>query len=413
MDNFKRLIAAILMVAFAPFALAGTVEVVPMAAGQASRINHTLSYPVTYAASGAGFESPAGYQNTVNGRTSFYQKAVTFTKADLGKAGKGLLKNVGIQAAFYAVILGIGYSLDSITGDIYADAGKPGVVAVANVSYSLSSGSCGASTPSGTLQCWKNLQPAQEGYPASEWQRTKPRARVLRADGNVNYYKYDTYNPLCACYVENGLQIYAVGNIAPQLNYNIGDELATAPTVATDLQVGEAAINAPHTWPEYMNTPGTNAVPLHPPVVAKIPEVRAQWYADNNITPAPVTPEPVVADPVAVSISAPDATPVPLFCTWASTLCAWLNWTKEEPSLPPVVDAPLPVAPIVQQSYISGFGGGVCPAPVPVSFSYKGDSYGFDISYGPACTFANMIWYVNIAAASILAAFILAGLRSA
>lgn len=404
MDNYKRLIAAMFM-CLCTTAYAGTVEVVPMAAGQASRINHTLSYPVTYAASGAGFEAPAGYQNTVNGRTSFYQKAVNFTKADLGKAGKGLVKNIGIQAAFYAVILGIGYTIDSITGDIYADPGSPGANTTGKTLSNNYAYTCPQTTIRAHADCVMGIIRGGTANPVSY-------ASYSNYRSGTNNWTYRYAVTYVSGFVDiNGFYVI-VSNYTPT-NTTVGAELSKNATIATDEQVGEAVLNAPHTWPDYMNTPGTNAVPLHPPVVAKIPEVRAQWYADNNITPAPVTPEPVVADPVAVSISAPDATPVPLFCTWASTLCAWLNWTKEEPSLPPVVDAPLPVAPIAQQTYISGFGGGVCPAPVPVSFSFMGDSVGFDISYGPACTFANMIWYINIAAASILAAFILAGLRSA
>lgn len=97
----------------------------------------------------------------------------------------------------------------------------------------------------------------------------------------------------------------------------------------------------------------------------------------------------------------------PGFCDWATVVCDWIEWTKEEPEdLEPEV---IPVDQIdlnsFKKDYHSGLGGGSCPAAK--SFSFGGQSFSY--SFEPACTAASYIRPLLIAAAGVIASLIIAG----
>lgn len=96
----------------------------------------------------------------------------------------------------------------------------------------------------------------------------------------------------------------------------------------------------------------------------------------------------------------------PEFCTWASVVCDWLNWTQEEP--PPEQDLPAVIDDDFYQEKTISFGSKSCPPdhvinlapfmPTPVAVSFQ-----------PLCDFAGLIYYMVMAASYIIAAYITIG----
>lgn len=99
---------------------------------------------------------------------------------------------------------------------------------------------------------------------------------------------------------------------------------------------------------------------------------------------------------------------LPAFCDWATVVCEWLEWTKEEPEEMEPDELPVDelTADDFKRDYSSGLGSGSCPAPV--SFTLQGQTAQF--SYENACWAAtNLFKPVLLTIAGIMAAFIIVG----
>lgn len=98
----------------------------------------------------------------------------------------------------------------------------------------------------------------------------------------------------------------------------------------------------------------------------------------------------------------------PGFCEWATVICDWIDWTKEEPENMEPDELPVDELTVadLKKEYSSGLGSGSCPAPV--SFTYQNQTSQF--SYENACWAAtNLFKPVLLTIAGIMAAFIIVG----
>lgn len=99
---------------------------------------------------------------------------------------------------------------------------------------------------------------------------------------------------------------------------------------------------------------------------------------------------------------------LPAFCDWATVVCEWLEWTKEEPEEMEPDELPVDELTVddFRRDYSSGLGSGSCPAPV--SFTLQGQTAQF--SYEDACWAAESLFKpVLLTIAGIMAAFIIVG----
>lgn len=106
----------------------------------------------------------------------------------------------------------------------------------------------------------------------------------------------------------------------------------------------------------------------------------------------------------------------PAFCTYAQTLCNFLDWYKTEPTTPTnttvdiksrdISDTPLSNVDISQSrvSFSSS-----CPSSQPINIRMFGSSFNYDFSYRPMCDFMTQLKPFVIAAAYISGAYIVSG----
>ena len=106
---------------------------------------------------------------------------------------------------------------------------------------------------------------------------------------------------------------------------------------------------------------------------------------------------------------------LPAFCSWASKVCDFIDWVKQEPDQPEDGTLSESTRDYDWQSKANGgyvsFGGS-CPAPVQIPIRYMGASTDLTLSYTPICQFATMIKPAVILSAYIAALMIISGGRT-
>ena len=132
---------------------------------------------------------------------------------------------------------------------------------------------------------------------------------------------------------------------------------------------------------------------------------------NNNTTTTNTTNESTdsISNPEQPDTTDSTASDWPAFCSWAAVVCSFIDWMKQEPSLP---DAPvLPVEDIStgNQPFVLNVGSGQCPANIQVALP-QGKSYVW--SYQPLCdTLTNYIHPIVLLMSAILSVYILAGVK--
>ena len=172
----------------------------------------------------------------------------------------------------------------------------------------------------------------------------------------------------------------------------------------TDQQLGELLKQSPQVVNAILIDPETGA-PIHTPeLVQAMNDLRKAIEAANGIDPGPdATPK----DPMETQ---PMESAWPGFCSWATTVCDWLDWTRSDGE--PHKDLPETELQIEPDTWTSGIGGGSCPAPETFTITVVGHQGQAEFDWQPACDFATTFKPFFIAMCSIVAVFILAGLRS-
>jgi hypothetical protein len=109
----------------------------------------------------------------------------------------------------------------------------------------------------------------------------------------------------------------------------------------------------------------------------------------------------------------PVSPPMPAFCTYAQSLCEWLNWTKAEATFdtntkPVIAEADDSISPSDYQRRYFEFGN-ACPPAHTIPISFMGASQTIQLSYDPLCMMAQKMRPVIILVAWIVGARIVVG----
>jgi hypothetical protein len=214
--------------------------------------------------------------------------------------------------------------------------------------------------------------------------------------------------------VRNGANL---GTINPSVSYLVNHTgqviipVDAQPVPISDEDLGrELAKASPHLINGLLTDPVTGAPHLTPELVGAINALRQQLEAANNLVPGVNVVAPT--NPAATGTNS--STAWPSFCSWAKVVCDWIDWSKEPPGQSDQPDDPWDdSAPPEPQQWSSGITGGTCPAPVGFTVTLPGGSASPSFSYDPLCQFAVRLRPVSIAIATLYAAYIIAGLRSA
>ena len=333
----------------------------------------------------------------------FYERAVQFGKGTTALSVKNFVKGNAFQLGLTAGILGIGWALDSITGDIYP-AGQTG-------------------TPA--LTCNPYYSTAAFFYASGYTQSSLQSAWMTQCNAWASYY----YQGYCV----GTLNIPSSGSV--QTNFQVWCPVCQGGRFI-DQTEHTLITNAPYTQPAIVGTPATTAeisdlvVPKIPPAnlpklhtdpnsgaVQKTQEVLnkatdvANQYARElnpesvNATAPTAAPLPVFQEKAATdTLPSTSALSLPDFCTWASFLCdapiepTDSNWT---------VASMITEEEIELETYSSGLGTGSCPSPE--AFTVYGTSISY--SYQPMCDLAGVARIFVLIFAYLTSIYILLGIR--
>lgn len=95
---------------------------------------------------------------------------------------------------------------------------------------------------------------------------------------------------------------------------------------------------------------------------------------------------------------------LPSFCSWATVVCEWLNWTKE-----PINDSEPDLSSILtdedfERSYNISFGSSSCPEPISLNIAFLSKTV--ELSYEPVCDLATYAKPLVLISAYIFAIYI-------
>lgn len=182
------------------------------------------------------------------------------------------------------------------------------------------------------------------------------------------------------------------------------------PTLVTEAELLNAILNQGTNTHRDLLHDVHGAPHMFPEVAAAMNGMAASIGNATGTTPGidGETVDPNTTDPTDPDPTAPgEGSELPAFCEWANVVCEFIEWYKE--------DEPLEKKPVEwdddeveEQTWVSPIAStGSCPAPEIVSV------WGSDIelSYQPLCDFVSLLRYVIILGATLMAAYIVAGVR--
>lgn len=342
-----------------------------------------LQSVVTFDARGAPAAANAGY----------YSRPVLISNNTLGGLAKGLARRAIPVAAFSAAVAAAGWAIDELTKQVQTPGqGEPTIPTGGSYWSNGMSGNF-FSTPQGAAKDAEQFVPPSYAPLSLGSLQTTPTG--------VQYYG------LCSGAVGGCVQ----GWIAVTLYQNIPAPVPNAgyaPAQAVpDADLANMVKNTPALWNDALRNPDGS--------VNRNPDVQAAAQALANELANQTGPQPDPTENWDDGNQGGEPQPGttaqewPGFCSWATTVCDWIDWTQQEPVYGdedeyelPIID-PLENAPTWQ----SGLGSGVCPSPRVVDTFVGTISIPFDIF----CQLAEMLRGLVIAAAYLSAAYILLGVR--
>jgi len=328
----------------------------------------------------------------------FYDRAITFSKANLsGAARSRLAAGVASAAALSGVIIAAGWAIDYLTGQVTNTASStPSLCHI--ISRRGGTGLTSGSGPVNVLVCG----PTPEAF-----------ASLLRDTWQDNSYAYgDPFtisgNSLTASvyHYSNWSAVHhtTTWNLAPPASvpapgtYTAASQAASA---ISDTALADRVATSPAAITEAITLTNGQPNAAIVPIPATLAEVQA---AHRAATANPLTvgqTEPVAAT-AANSAAAPSTWPD--FCVFAPTFCAWFGDEGSDD-----VDLPEKEIAVTASGWTSGLGSGTCPAPSTLTLS----AWTGSVTYQPYCDLAALIRPLVLLSAALYAAFIIAGLRNA
>lgn len=191
------------------------------------------------------------------------------------------------------------------------------------------------------------------------------------------------------------------------------DTIPLANTPATDSQLGDAVKNAPYqSVTDILNDPFTsgNWRERWPEIEPVASDIEDSIGYDVEGTPTdnydPTIVDGSTATPKPVTQPSTTATEWPVFCSWATVVCDFIDWFKEEPTPPETPE--LPTTEVQPVEWESGLGSGSCPANPSVEL--MGTTLEYDLTnacWGASNLFQPILIFLSL----IAAAYIIIGAR--
>lgn len=331
-----------------------------------------------------------------------YRRPYRPSNGTLGKLGRGVVKGGLADAAMWGLLAALGLGLNSILGDIYPQhvpAYQPNPSGV----YCIAS----TNTP-GKVFC-ANTAPevcpivTDFGPPGWEWNSVT---------GSCKYKTVSAYR-----------QPYFLPDPPPNVPPNVYPTPVAAPVSDEDL--GKAIAGAPNTWNGVMNDAQGRPYQTNELAAAQNAlgaELASAYGLQTNPAVNPSgnpalqtnpNPLPGTATNPNGTTSNPNQSPTqlqfPVFCTWASKICELADWFRESQEDDPDLDIPEVPLPTTAPAFTSVLGNGSCPASPTVNVM----GTQLEFSYTPLCTFASYMYYVSLAIAALISAYIVTGKKRA
>lgn len=336
------------------------------------------------------------------------QRAVTFSRTTVANGARSRIA-LGGAVAISAVVLGIGWALDQLTGQVTTT-----TPATSEPSAGQSWGTQAPCTSSPSLaalkSCFNSALSSHFGMPGTH-------IRFVNRNSTGTEVYFDIYYN-SGTRLGDGPTFYCNSCTQPVRDWVLTANAATGaePGAATTAAVSDTALaDAVNTSPAAVREVFThpNGMPrlIGPELVAAANQVQAAVAAQQGVSPS--TLPAIVADNEAASPTSANSfqgTSWPSFCGWAPRLCTLADWMDggvgSTDGASDALDPPDNISTSLV-SYTSGLGNGTCPANRAVT----GGGISFSYRFTPWCDLAAMIRPLVIAAALFSSMLILIGVQ--
>lgn len=320
------------------------------------------------------------------------------TVGSLARKGlRGGVYGVALGLALEGIIDGAGWAINELKDQVMSGPPAPTEVPPGGEYYVGSDG-----------KFYSSAQSAAVGSVAGYNENTS---------GNQFVYKYmkECVNDVCAFVMgvtlANGFKYDVEGFVARRFNETPRPVpvFDSQPTPVSDEELGDAVKGSPEVVNDLLTDPRTGYPMPTPELQKQIDDLKKEIEDREGIPNSDPSPAPDMEDDTAKD----SETSWPSFCGWASAVCEFFKWVKtddtdtEKPETPWEEEDPAQVT----QSWSSGLGGGSCPSPVSFTVSLGGQSATPEFSFSPICQFGTTMRPVIVALATIIAGFIVAGVR--
>lgn len=373
----------------------------------------------TYSATVHGFRvQPVGQATaTINMRRGpdgvWTQANYALNAATLGRFGKAALRGLSGAAGAYALVKGVvdaaGWVINELQQQVETKGDEATPIANGTPVYCIAASVIGKT---GSMRCTETV------------------------DAMVAFAMGQPFNGNAACpfndhYYTPAPYAFSLGSACGWTSvtrYNFDSNTmqpagGNPPRVVTDEELGQRIAQATNGAAQAVMTNPQGQPYDHQELRDAINAALANWASQNGDTYTPPVYPPVQdpngsTGPNPAPGTDPTAPPTninlefPVFCEWASVVCDFINWYKEEPEMTePEVPEEEFTPP--EESWSSGLPStGSCPAPVTLAVGIGPVSSNLEFSYEPLCGLGTYMRPVFIAGALVIAAFIVGGFRS-
>ncbi|MEN5264234.1 virulence factor TspB C-terminal domain-related protein [Stenotrophomonas sp. TWI587] len=324
------------------------------------------------------------YTGTKNGVKQF-NVPVHLPSGTLGNLAKSAIKRGGAAYGWYSLAKGLidgaGWAIDELQKQVYNPA---------KGTYSPPGSKMYCAAPGGgSLRCTTSLSGA---ISIASVQYT-----------GCDSAKFDVGGISVSCRNGNDRMFLAQRTVtANTFNHGSGSQFDEP---VPDQQLGELLKRSPQVVNAILIDPESGAPIRTAELVNAMNELRKSLEQANGLEPAPdVQPTDDPTKPERMESTWPG------FCNWASVVCEFIDWVKSDGE--PHKELPETELQIDPQGWNSGIGGGTCPAPQTFSITVVGAQGQAQFDWQPACDFASTLKPFLITVCSLVAVFILAGLRN-
>lgn len=365
---------------------------------------------VNATATGANTSASAMWTNAT-GNTTYHKVPVHLSAGTLGKLGKAAIKRglpvVGWGMALRGIVDGAGWAIDELTQQVISSPGVP-QGDLGPTAY------CLTMAPSGQLRC--SSTPGQlsafahqtaNSWLGSGYLYSQPChvGGFMGAGRRYNCFRPDINQTISSVAYESE---YTMPNGGWPSNFT-NDNFSSPPVPVSDADLGNLLKQNPQIVNAILIDPDTGAPIRTQELTDALNDLRRSLEAANGLEPgSDILPSDDYSQ------VQPSETQWPEFCGWATPVCDFITWFKddgpepEKPEVPWEIESPTDI----QQTWSSGLGGGSCPSPHQFSVSLAGYTANPEFSYDPICGFANIMRPVVISLATILGVMMIAGFRS-